>query len=232
MFPVPTVSTVSREELCWEEGEENTRSWECWRQTFNSTAPSATLQTITTTFDNLGRRKKVKEDKDVALLLLQRSKEQEEQEEEEHPRREGRWKPGILNSVRSTAIMTRNYKMWKKRLGEMKTVALFIVFPLLEPFSSSVWKLIEFFVVLVTQPFSLSHLLLWKLFSAGARQSFWGFPNSIFILSAYHHKCGDRVISWANIARIAYIGKEINEIFTFARTIRQGFTISPRPKSI
>ena len=85
----------------------------------------------------------------------------------------------------------------------METVALFIVFPLLEPFSSSVWKLIEFFVVLVTQPFSLSHLLLWKLFSAGARQSFWGFPNWIFILSAYHHKCGDHVISWANIARIS-----------------------------
>ena len=89
----------------------------------------------------------------------------------------------------------------------MKTVALFIVFPLLEPFSSSVWKLIEFFVVLVTQPFSLSHLLLWKLFSAGARQSFWGFPNSIFILSAYHHKCGDHVISWANIACISIYWK-------------------------
>ena len=206
MFPVSTVSTVSREELCWEEGEENTRS-----QAENVGDKPLTqlhlLQTITTTFDNLGRRKKIKEDKDVALLLLQRSKEQEEQEEEEHPRREGRWKPGILNSVRSTAIMTRNYKMWKKRLGKMKTVALFIVFPLLEPFSSSVWKLIEFFVVLVTQPFSLSHLLLWKLFSAGARQSFWGFPNSIFILSAYHHKCGDHVISWANIARISIYWK-------------------------
>ena len=45
--------------------------------------------------------------------------------------------------------------------------------------------------------------MLCKLFSAEAWQSFWGFPISNLIPSAYHHKSGDHVINWANIAGIS-----------------------------
>ena len=126
-------------------GEYQIASWECWRQIFNSTASSAKLQTITTTFDNLGRRKKIKEDKDVALLLLQRSKEQEEQEAEKHPRWEGGGKTGILTNAQSTAILTRKGEKWKKwvlRLGnENRCIsAPNILYPLIKPLSTSVHR--------------------------------------------------------------------------------------------
>ena len=100
MFP------VSREELCWEEGEEeNTRSEAENVENKSSSLPQDQAR--------VEAERKV-EKKDAALLLLQRSKDEEEQEEEKHPRREGRWKTGILKTVKSTAIMTRKDEIWKQ----------------------------------------------------------------------------------------------------------------------